>query len=93
MKLEGLQPIGSVIRLKDGKKKLMITGLAQRVIETGVLYDYSAVMFPEGFFDGDHMYFFNDDAIGEVFFTGYINDDTYVEIASAVATINKEREE
>ena len=42
-------PIGSVVLLKGGKKRLMITGYCMQTQEKpGVIYDYSGCIFPEG---------------------------------------------
>ena len=42
-------PIGSVVTLKEGKKKLMIIGRIQENEKTKKLYDYAGCQWPEGF--------------------------------------------
>ena len=45
--LDYLLPIGSVVTLEEGKHKLMIFGVKQTHSETGKLYDYAGVLYPE----------------------------------------------
>ncbi len=63
-------PIGSVVLLKGGEKRLMICGRIQTRAGEDKIYDYSACYFPEGIVDSKHMFFFNRDAIERVFFIG-----------------------
>ncbi len=65
-------PIGSVVRLNDGTRKVMITSrtpLFQEGDKVGY-YDYGAYLFPEGQISKD-MFYFNAEDIAEVFFHGY----------------------
>lgn len=41
-------PIGSIVLLKNGKKKVMIYGRRQRRITDEIEYDYIACLYPEG---------------------------------------------
>ena len=41
-------PIGSVVLLKNGRKKIMIYGRKQMHVETGEEWDYLACLYPEG---------------------------------------------
>lgn len=66
-----LMPIGSIVRLKGGDKRVMIAG---RVIcKNGEenIYDYVACLYPQGVMDSNGLYFFNRDAIEEIFFIGF----------------------
>lgn len=65
-----LLPIGSVVLLKGGEKRLMICGRIQVRADEDIIYDYSACYFPEGIIDSDSMFFFNRDAIERVYFVG-----------------------
>ena len=68
-------PIGSVVLLEGGTKKLMITGYCMETEEQpGVLYDYSGCLYPEGLIRSDVTSIFNHDQIKEIFFKGY-NDE------------------
>ena len=47
-------PLGSVITLKNGSKRLMIVGRLQNQIGSKDIYDYAAVLWPEGLVDSKH---------------------------------------
>ncbi len=67
---ELLLPIGSVVLLKGGEKRVMICGRIQTKGGDDTIYDYSACLFPEGLVNPSNMYFFNKDAIERVYFIG-----------------------
>ena len=67
--LDYLLPIGSVVTLEEGKHKLMIFGVKQTHSETGKLYDYAGVLYPE------YQMLFNHDKIKSVEFRGYENEE------------------
>jgi hypothetical protein len=73
--MKKLLPIGSVVRLKEGKKYLMLIGILQRDDE-GNEYDYIACVFPEGYIDEDTFFLFNHEDIEEVEFIGCVNVQT-----------------
>ena len=64
-------PIGSVVLLKGGDKRVMICGRIQAKAGENVIYDYSACYYPEGIVDPSAMFFFNRDAIDPVYFVGF----------------------
>lgn len=64
-------PIGSVVLLKDGNKRVMICGRIQAKAGEDKIYDYSACYYPQGVVSADSMFFFNRDAIDRVFFLGF----------------------
>ncbi len=74
---EHLLPIGSVVLLKDGNKKIMICGRAQSMAddESNEIFDYSACYYPEGIINPRELYLFNNEQIEEVVFLGLENDD------------------
>lgn len=65
-----LLPIGSVVLLNGGTKRVMICGRIQARAGEDKVYDYSACYFPEGIIDDSSMFFFDRDAIEVVFFIG-----------------------
>lgn len=67
---KNLLPIGSVVLLNGGEKRLMICGRIQAKAGDTAIYDYSGCYFPEGIMDSDSMFFFNRDAIERVDFIG-----------------------
>lgn len=73
--MKELLPIGSVVLLQDGKKKVMIIGIKQTDQESKIEYDYLSVLYPEGFVSGDMMFFFNHDAIQDIYHMGYRNEE------------------
>ena len=68
---KNLLPIGSVVLLKGGQKRIMITGRIQTRAGEDVIYDYSACYYPQGIVSSDSLFFFNRDAIERVFFVGF----------------------
>ena len=75
MEIKDLLPIGSVVLLKGGVKKLMIFGVKQTDSETNIDYDYISVIYPEGNVGDEAQFFFNHDVIEKVFFKGFIDDE------------------
>lgn len=73
--IDELLPIGSVIVLKEGQKKLMIFGIKQTDEETNVEYDYIGVLYPEGNIGKGGQFLFNHKNIEEVFFKGFEDDE------------------
>lgn len=68
-----LLPIGSVVLVKEARKKLMITGIRQ-TDKSKTEYDYIAVLYPEGSM-GEERYLFNHEDIVETVFTGFGDDE------------------
>ena len=63
-------PIGTVVTLKEGTKKVMIAGRLQKESSTGQIFDYCAVLWPEGMMNSDRMYLFNHEDIGLLYHIG-----------------------
>lgn len=68
---KNLLPIGSVVLLKGGQKRIMITGRILTRAGSDTIYDYSACYYPQGIVSEDSTFFFNRDAIDKVFFLGF----------------------
>lgn len=64
-------PIGTIVLLKNGKKKVMIYGRRQNRINESKEYDYIACLYPEGNINVNYMYLFNNEDIDTVVFRGY----------------------
>lgn len=73
-----LLPIGSVVLLKGGEKRLMIFGIKQTEQETQEDHDYIGVLYPEGNIGPNGQFFFNHEDIVEVFFKGYADQEREV---------------
>lgn len=75
MKANEYLPIGSVVLLKEGDKKLMIFGIIQSDEDDSEEFDYIGVPYPEGHIDPDCQYLFYHKNIEEVFFRGYEDEE------------------
>lgn len=85
-----LLPIGSVVRLKDGEQKLMITGMYTQNNGKGQIYDYIAVLYPYGFTSNDEQYMFKHEDIEEVFFVGFDNEERKEMLKELVSNMTDE---
>lgn len=70
-------PHGSIVLLKEGKKKLVIYGRKQILLsgEEPKMYDYLGCFFPEGYINQDYSFVFNHEDIEEILFIGFINEE------------------
>lgn len=74
---KGVLPIGSVVLLKDGDRKLMICGVCvTKEDDDSRVFDYSGVLYPDGLEDLDKLYLFNRDSIEQVFYVGYMDENS-----------------
>lgn len=81
--VEKILPIGSVVRLNGGIKRLMIFGILQKNgDDDGTEYDYVGVAYPEGSIGMESHFLFNDADIEEIVFRGYedIERQTFINI-------------
>lgn len=63
-------PIGSIVMLKGGNKRVMICGRVQTRVEDDKIFDYTACLYPEGYIDAQSMYLFNNEDIDTVYYIG-----------------------
>ena len=75
MKYEKYLPIGSVVLLKNGKKRLMITGFCVIPNDGDKEYDYSGCLYPEGMLSSEEIAVFNHNQIEKVFSAGFSDDE------------------
>ena len=68
-------PIGSVVILEGGNKRVMIYGRQQSQVNTGKEWDYIACLYPEGNINEEHMYLFNEDDIAKIYFLGFQDEE------------------
>lgn len=68
--MKDLLPIGSVVTLKEGTKKLMIIGRLQQNVRTKKVYDYAGCLWPEGYMDKDSCYVFDHEDIDCLYYIG-----------------------
>ena len=75
-KYEKYLPIGSVVLLENGTKKLMITGF---LIKTDSIpdkiFDYSGCLYPEGIISSKANILFNHEQIKQIYAIGYSNEE------------------
>lgn len=68
-------PLGTIILLKGGNKRLIIVGRKQTSTESKQIFDYAGVLFPEGYQDSEHFYAFNHSDIENIFQLGLIDSE------------------
>lgn len=71
-KYEKYLPIGTIVMLKNATKPIMIIGYLY-MGNDNVLYDYSAVIIPEGKLSSEQTLVFNHEQINEVVVMGCTN--------------------
>lgn len=64
-------PIGTVVRLQGGTKKIMIYGINVKNLDDGKDYDYVACLYPEGYIADAYNIFFNSGKIDKIYYYGY----------------------
>lgn len=75
-KKEKFLPIGTVVMLAGGSKRVMITGFCAVEGENqGKMWDYSGCMYPEGFLSSDQTCLFDHEQIEKVYHLGLEEDD------------------
>lgn len=70
-----LLPIGTVVKLKDITKPVMIYGRYQVQTKTKKVYDYIAVPYPEGNLSEEFNVFFNRQLIEKVIYKGFVSPE------------------
>lgn len=84
---EYLLPIGSVVKLKEAERLIMIFGVLQQNSKMeGELFDYIGVLYPEGHYATSMHIAFNQADIEEVLFRGYEDKarDSFISLLSYV---------
>ena len=81
-------PIGSVVLLKEGTKKIMIYGRRQKSTGTGEEYDYVACLYPEGNLTEEYIYLFNEESIEKIVFRGFSDaeDEAFITALNNIKT-------
>lgn len=91
--INGLLPIGSVVLIGNSKKKVMIVGVCQKGgSEEEKIWDYTGVIYPEGYLDSQKMFLFNNEQITQVFALGYQDEEQFAFKEKADEAIKKLRE-
>ena len=96
----GVLPIGSVVTLKGGEKKVMIIGICQFQAVAGEekprIWDYVGCPFPEGYLGPDKTYLFNNEQIDKIYAVGYQDEEQFafkVKADAALQNIRNQEED
>ena len=72
---QDLLPVGSVVLLKNGEKRLMVCGRVVAGGEEDEIYDYVGCFFPEGVISSSELFFFNHEDVESIFFIGLQDEE------------------
>ena len=91
---EKFLPLGSVVILKGGKKRLMVTGFCtMSADDQNTVYDYSGCLYPEGIISSKETALFNHEQIENVFHLGLVDEEEKNFKIKLNEMLNKELEE
>ena len=69
-------PIGTVVLLKGGKKRVMIMGFCAMTNEKqGKIFDYSGCIYPEGLMASNQTCMFDHNQIEKIYFKGLVDEE------------------
>lgn len=69
-------PIGTVVMLKGGKKRAMITGFCAIAGEDKTkVFDYSGCLYPEGFISSSQTLLFNHEQLEKIYYLGLVDEE------------------
>lgn len=93
MKNRDLLPLGSIVYLNEGTKKVLIIarGLVAKNGDGLVFFDYGGVPYPEGLQD-DKMAYFQHEGVSKVVFEGYKDLDDEATVEKICAYMDKHPE-
>ena len=80
-------PVGSIVLLKNGKKPIAVIGykmsspdntynISGQETLSNKIFDYCAVLYPEGLINSNTFILFDEENIDKVIFTGYESEDS-----------------
>ena len=73
---EKFLPVGTVVMLKGGTKRLMITGFCMLdKNNTKKMYDYCGCLYPEGMISSDQTALFDHEQIEKVYYVGLQDEE------------------
>lgn len=69
-------PIGSIVLLNNGTKKLMITGFCVAANnDQSKIFDYSGCLYPEGMLSSNEVALFNHEQIKQIYAIGFSDEE------------------
>lgn len=84
-------PIGSVVLLKNGKKRVMIYGRRVRANGEDKVFDYLGCLYPEGALNSKDVVLFDHEQIQMVYFIGF-QDLEEIALRQVIAKEEKDNE-
>lgn len=76
MNTEKFLPIGTVVMLNGGAKRVMITGFCTIASDDNAkMYDYCGCLYPEGVVSSDKNLLFDHNQIAKIYALGYSDDE------------------
>ena len=76
MNYEKYLPVGTVVMLKGGKKRAMITGFCSVADEDkSKVYDYTGCLYPEGVISSNQTLLFNHEQIDKIYHLGLVDEE------------------
>ena len=76
MNTEKFLPIGTVVMLNGGAKRVMITGFCTIASDdNSTMYDYCGCLYPEGVVSSDKNLLFDHNQIAKIYALGYSDDE------------------
>ena len=85
-------PIGTVVMLKGGSKRVMITGFCVREEKKpDTIWDYSGCLYPEGILSSNQTCMFNHEQIDKIYHLGLADDEEEKEFKKKLQEVLSER--
>ncbi|MEG0330326.1 MAG: DUF4176 domain-containing protein [Longicatena sp.] len=75
--MKEILPLGSIVTLRGGTKKIMICARIQEDKKTSKLYDYAACYYPEGIINASELFLFQHEDIESVFYVGMQDSEEF----------------
>lgn len=89
-------PIGTVVKLKEAEKRVMIIGILQQLEDKGIkkLYEYIGIPYPEGYLGEESTILFNQEDIEGISVLGFNDYERQIfidSIESALEDFEKQK--
>lgn len=87
-------PLGSVVLMKDAKKRVMITGYMLKSSDSGdKIWDYVGCLYPEGMVTSSKHLLFNHSDISRIYAIGYSDDEQkrFIQMLDKATALREER--
>lgn len=85
-------PVGSIVKLdKNAPTAIMVSGFCPVENESGKKFDYSGVIYPEGFNSSLNLFLFNKEDIDLILYEGYSDESNEImmkKLSEKVADLN-----